>query len=670
VSRTHEELIAAPIRASDAAVLRIACALCLALAAAGQLELIAANPIGWLGFGLYAAALLIFIFALRRVETHTLPMVIGTRPPQAMPPRLTLLVTAFAFSFLTVQGVLNPIKTPELGLAMLVMWVLSIGTYSFSVAQLSGWTARLDLRAWWQAHWRMALVTFLFGAAAFGLRVYDLAWHPYAFINDEGELGKEAGHVLAGEHTNFFDVGWASEPILAFFPAAASIKLLGHTVFAVRVVSALQGTFAVALLYLLGREMFDPVIGALAATVLLALPLHLHFSRLGVNNVGDAFFSTLVAWLVFRAIRRGTPGAYLLAGLATGSALYTYLGSRLAIALVAGLLVYVALRCAGYGRRHAGLLLIFAGAAAIVALPIAVYFIKTPEHFYARLNAEGIFNNGSLRQQAEAGRGYLGVLWEQFSRSTLVYVARPAIASFFYSPVAYLTPFASIFFVLGLGYAIWRLGDPRYMMLFAWFWAVVIFGSTLTVGPPSSQRLLMSTPPLALLVAVGLRKTASLLQQGLVIKPRFVSALCGLAAAAMAVQGIVFYFGEYRAGHYFENPSNEFSHEVALKMGALGPSYRTFLLGEPSVFSRFADFAYLAPDVQIVDYNTVTKATFTALPRDRGAFFVAVPSRVADLRLVEQWAPQGTWQMVPRRYLAPEPAYFAYVVPPQAFGQP
>jgi hypothetical protein len=644
--------------------------LSLALAVAGQFELTAPNAPRWLGFGLYAAAVLVFILALRRVETHTRPLVIGTRPRQALPPRLTLLVTAFAFSFLTVQGVLNPIKTPELGWAMLVMWGLSIGLYCFSVSQMSGWTARLDLRAWWQAHWRIALVTFLFGAAAFGLRLYDLTWHPYAFINDEGELGKEAGHILAGEHPNFFDVGWASQPLFAFVPAAASIKLLGNTVFAVRVVSALLGTFAVALLYLLGREMFDPVIGALAATVLLALPLHLHFSRLGVNNVGDAFFSTLMAWLIFRAIRRGTPGAYLLAGLATGSALYAYLGSRLAIALVAGLLIYVGLRCAGYGRKHGEVLLIFAGAAAIVALPIAVYFIKTPDHFYARLNAEGIINNGSLRQQAEAGRGYLGVLLDQFSKSTLVYVASPAIASFFYSPVPYLTPFASIFFVLGLGYAVWRLGDPRYMMLFAWFWAVVILGSTLTVGPPSSQRLLMSTPPLALLVALGLRKTASLLQQGLVIKPRFVSAVCGLAAAVMAVQGIVFYFGEYRAGHYFADPSNEFSYEVALKMRALGPSYRTFLLGEPSVFSPFADFAYLAPDVEIVDYNTVTQDTFAALPRDKGAFFVAVPSRLDDLRLVEQWAPPGTWHMVPRRYQAPEPAYFAYVVPPQAFAQP
>jgi hypothetical protein len=107
-----------------------------------------------------------------------------------------------------------------------------------------------------------------------------------------------------------------------------------------------------------------------------------------------------------------------------------------------------------------------------------------------------------------------------------------------------------------------------------------------------------------------------------------------------------------------------------LKMRALGPGYRTFLLGAPSVFSPFADFAYLAPDVEIVDYNTVTQDTFAALPRDRGAFFVAVPSRLHDLRLVEQWAPQGTWQTVPRRYQAPEPAYFAYVVPPQAFGQP
>ena len=61
---------------------------------------------------------------------------------------------------------------------------------------------------------------------------------------------------------------------------------------------------------------------------------------------------------------------------------------------------------------------------------------------------------------------------------------------------------------------------------------------------------------------------------------------------------------------------------------------------------------------------------FAALPHDKGAFFVAVPTRVEDLRLVQQWQPGGTWQAVPRRFQAPQMDYYAYQVPPQVFVTP
>jgi 4-amino-4-deoxy-L-arabinose transferase-like glycosyltransferase len=621
------------------------------------------------GIALYSAAGLMFVAAHRRMESPAPQMITGS-PSTRAAPHLTLWITACAMSALAVQGVLVPPQTLSGGLAVFAIWLLSVALFSYSAIRLSGWSLPVDARGWWRAHWRAVALAAAFGLAAFVIRVYDLQLHPYAFINDEGEVGQEARLLLAGQHATLFDVGWASQPLLAFVPAAISVRLLGATAFAVRLVSVLQGSLTVSLLFLLGREMFDPAIGALAAGVLLALPLHVHFSRLGVNNVGDAFFSTAAIWLTFRAIKRGTLGSYLAAGLVTGSALYTYLGSRLAIALVFGLLAYVIWRCRGFARRNSQALLIFAGAVLVVALPMAVFFIKTPDQFYARLNTEGILRNGFMQSQMAAGQSYLGILWRQFTASTLVYLAAPATAQFFNSPWPYLTLPAAIFFVLGLSYAIWRLGDPRYMTLVVWFWSVVILGSTLTVGPPSSQRLLMSTPPLALLVAIGLQKSAGLLQHSQLLTARVGLALCAVVVAISAGQGVSYYFGEYRWGHYFEDPSNDFSYEVAVKAEALGPSYRVFLLGEPSVFAIFGDFRFLAHDVRVSDFNTVTPDTLAALPHDSGAFFVAVPARVDDLRLVQQLIPGGDWQVAQRRYQASQTLYFAYVVPPQAFAKP
>jgi hypothetical protein len=81
----------------------------------------------------------------------------------------------------------------------------------------------------------------------------------------------------------------------------------------------------------------------------------------------------------------------------------------------------------------------------------------------------------------------------------------------------------------------------------------------------------------------------------------------------------------------------------------------------------FGDFHYLAPEVQVVDFNDLTTESVSALPRDKSAYFVAVPSRLEDLQRVTAWLPGGEWQAVPRRYLAPEIAYFAYQLPLEAW---
>jgi hypothetical protein len=642
----------------------------LLLAAAGQVALLQGDNGRLLGTGLYLLAAVLFVLALRQVEAGHPPFTFGAYTLPRPAARLTLWFTAAVLTLLTAQGVLTPDKTPQLGHAMVVLWLAAIAVYIYSVVAASGWAGRLNVRGWWQGHWRVLAIAAALGLAALVVRVYDLELHPYAFINDEGEVGKMALQILNGQVTNFFEVGWASQPVWSFVPAAIFVKLLGNTAFAVRLFSALEGALTVSLLYVLGREMFDSTIGLLAAVVLLGLPVHVHFSRLGVNNVGDAFFSVLTIWLTFRAVRRGTPLAYLLAGLAVGAALYVYLGSRLAIALVAGSLVYLELRQPNYVRRHARPLLVFLGAVLVVALPLAVYFIKTPDQFYARLNSEGILSNGVIqRAAAQNSLGAAGVLLDQFAKSTYVYVSAPALAQFYNSPAPYLPAVAAIFFVLGLAYVVWRLGDPRFMTLFAWFWSVVILGSTLTDGPPSNQRLLMSMPAVALMVAFGLQKTASLLER-LRLDRRIGLALCGLLVGVFALQGIGFYFGAYRTGHYFEDPSNDFSYEVSTRAASLGADYRTFMLDAPTDSADFGDFGYLAAHVSVQDYNTVTPDSLAALPHDKGAFFVAIPSRVDDLKLVQQWLPGGTWDTVPRRYQAPQVDYYSYLVPPQVFAKP
>ncbi len=652
--------------------LRFGLGIVLLLAAGAQaLLLYSPNRPVW-GLLVYAAAVVTLLGLLVRIgsRTQARPFAAQSWPQPA--PALGLWLTCVILWLYVVTHVNRDLAAVERYL-LDVAWLLAVLVYAGSVIRAvhwhwPGWATH---RAWILAHRReLVLVGFLL-VAAFVVRVYDLTYLPYAFINDEGEVGKGALEILRGVRTNFFESGWSGQPVWSFVPTAVSVALLGHTAFASRLVSVVEGTLAVFFVYMLAREAFDRKTAFLAGAVLVGMAWHIHFSRLGVSNVIDSFFASGVLWLTYRALRRGHPLDYLWAGIAAGLTLYTYLGSRLVLAMAVGLLAYVVLWQRGFLRTHYRHALVYAGALMVVAGPNVAYFSRHFDDFMGRLNAEGILQNGWLqRQSAALGRSYFSLLLEQFSHSTLVYVATNAPVSFFNSPRPYLPALAAVFFVLGLGIAMWRMFQPRYLLVCGWFWSVVILGSTLTLGPPSSERLIMTAPVAALLVAIGLREVARLATTLRIVTPQTGWIAAVAVVGLISAQGVVFYFGGYRFGHYFEDSSNDFSYEVATYIETLGPGYHVFLLGDPSVYANFADFAYLAPDIQVTDFNSVTANTFAALPHDKGAFFVAVPMRVEDLRLVQQWRPGGMWQAVPRRFQVAQMNYYAYQVPPQFFVTP
>jgi hypothetical protein len=616
------------------------------------------------GAAVYALAVGVFIWVVRQTEPAPPSFGYATSPTFG-PPRLTFWFTSLMLVALVAQNVNTPGKTPGSNLWLLGAWVVGLGLFGVNVLRASGWSAptRAGLGRWWQAHRVDVALMVALGGLAFVVRVYDLEFHPYSFINDEGEAGREAWRIVTGQRTNLFEVGWAGQPIMSFTPTALAVYLLGHTVFAVRVVSALAGALTVSVLFLLGREIFDRATGLLAAGLLLTLPFHVHFSRLGVSNGMDALTSTLTLWLTLRAIRRGSLIAYGLAGLAAGLSLYTYLGSRLSLALAIGTVLYAGLSLRGYLRAHGLPVAIFFGAIVMTALPMAVFFQAHPDQFMARINAEGIIQNGHLAREAANGHPALTVLLNQFRASSLVYIARPALAGFFSSPAPYLTSLAASVFVLGLGYAFWRIADLRYLTLLAWFWAVVVLGGTLTNGAPASQRLLMSAPVLALFFALGLIKMLRALSASAPRTAKWAVVSGCVIMGVLSVQQLDFYFREYRQGHYFEVRGNEISYEFQYYLPASG--YRLYLIGDPVVYAVFANFDFLAPQLEKHDFNQVTADTLAAVPRDQGAFFIAIPERRAELEQVARHWPNGEWLDVPRRYQSTEILFYAYHVPAQ-----
>lgn len=617
-------------------------------------------------FGITFAGLL-FAFACRRILGRSLFEPFKAILPQRSAPPAAMWLTNLCLTLVVLSSINLELPNPVHYLAFAI-WLINIALFCWNILQMAqfSWPSRESVLEWWQTHKVDMLLLGLIALGAFLIRAIGLETYPYAFINDEGEVGWEALNLLHGYKSNLFQMGWAGQTILSFLPVALSIKIFGLTAVAVRIVSVVQGTLAVMALYLLAREAFGRPSAVFSACLLAALPWHVHFSRLGVLNVSDSLFSAAVLWLTYRALRKGRYIDYLLTGLVTGFSLYTYVGSRLVVAMAIGVLAYTIIRQRSYLVSHFRHLAVFVFAFLIVAAPAIYSFATDVNQFMGRINQEGLLANNRLQQLSqEDGISESDFLSQQVQKSTTVFFAIPGPGQFFDTPRPYLVWWAAVFLFLGMFYVFWNMTQVRYMMLVGWFWAPILIGGALTLDPPSHQRMLAAAPALALLVAIGLWKLAQALQAILRIHRILFVSLCLLFVGVTVWQDLNFYFvGQFRTEHRFEVQGNEFSYEVGRRAGTLGPDYRLLLIGDPYIYAPFADFHYFTNlDMTIDDFNTVTPETIAALPRDKGFFFAAIPSRVDELKLVQQHMPGGAWDVV-QLHTQAGILYYAYILAP------
>jgi hypothetical protein len=508
----------------------------------------------------------IFVLVCRKVEGPSLATRFKAIVPVRLAPRPALWLTNLCLGIIVLSSIDRDLP-PWSGYLFLGLWIVNILLFCWNILQVAhvSLPGRDDIREWWHSHRLEVLLVSVIGLAALSIRIIGLESYPAPFTNDEGEVGREIARILSGERSSFFLTdGWGGIPGVTFLPGAISVKLFDDTPLAIRLSSALQGTLAVVFMYLLAREAFGRPVGFLAACLLAALPWHVHFSRLGLPYIADSFFSAGILWLTYRALRHGGYTNYLLAGLMSGFAIYTYLGGLVLIAMPFAVLVYACLRQGNYLKTHFQHLLIFVLAFLVVASPMIVSFSYHSNEFIDRLNSEALLANHQLEDLAASiAMQPLDYMITQLQSSTMVFIARPATAQFFDSPKPYIEWWSAIFLILGLAYSLWRIKEVRYMLLTGWFWAPVIISGALTTFPPSNQRMLAAAPALALLVALGLWKLAHSIRVMTRLPANLFMALCMLVIIFTAWQDIQFYFvGQYRIEHQAQAGGNEFSYRA------------------------------------------------------------------------------------------------------------
>ena len=358
-------------------------------------------------------------------------------------------------------------------------------------------------------------ILFALAFVAAMLRLPHLDQFPRELHADEAANGLNALRVLRGEHAVFFPVHDGREGMIAYV-LALSISLLGRTVLALRLPTALGSLGTVIVAFWLGWIFFGQddrgratpwrglLIGGVGAGLLAVSLGHTTIGRASLRANFLPLFLALCLGLLWWGWRERKWWGVALAGVCAGLLPYTYIASRFApfLFLCFGLSFAFPLRSVTKEKALAQLpwAASFIAVAGLVAAPILVYFALNPEHFFIRSEEVWLFSES----QGNPLGTFLSNVWEHL----LVFGFRgDRRENYNFTGQPMLNPWEAFFFWFGLGMAAWRWQrQPAYRLLLLWL-GVLILPALLTIDVggmgPNTVRMLGAAPAIYLLIGVG-----------------------------------------------------------------------------------------------------------------------------------------------------------------------
>jgi 4-amino-4-deoxy-L-arabinose transferase-like glycosyltransferase len=560
--------------------------------------------------------------------------------------RLGLAAAGAALAFITVLQLNRPQDSYQ---SIFWCWVASI--VLVLLAMLPPWNELAGaIRAFFlHARTWEVLVVLLLVVLALALRAWRIDTIPWTVGGDEGSQGLWARDMLAGKLPNMFGLGWLSVPNLSFYWQAAWFRIFGDNVVGLRIPWAVVGAGTVLGSYLLVRRLFDRWLATLTAVLLGTYHFHIHYSRLGSNQIADPFFTVWALYFMVIGLKSKRTWPWAASGVIAGLALYFHAGPRQVPIILVAVLAWIALTDFGTLRERSSAILGMLGAFLVTVGPMALVAIESPNDFNARLNQVGIFQSGLIDRIAEAtGKTRLAVLLEQIRQAFFAFNwSKDRVV--WYGPTIPLLQFgASIFFVLGAAFSVSRLRQWRYALFVIWFVLVVGMGGALTENPPSSQRLVSSAVPVAFFIAVALVELGRAVQS-LGQMPRVGRyALAGAAALLISIASINFYFGPYQNSWTYGSFNAEVGTRIGYYLRDLGPSYKEYFFGAPRMWGDFGSIPFIARGVQIYDVKEPFAGSLDFVDPSLKPVFIFLPERIQELDAVRQLMPGGTVEEVHR----------------------
>jgi len=475
-------------------------------------------------------------------------------------------------------------------------------------------------------------------AAALAVRFWALATSVRTLV-DEGHFALGIEYVWEFPDLRLLEPmpTVASFPYLFSYLQAQAVALIGRDWAGLRAVSAILGGLTIPALYLLARTLYDRLTALLAGLILLTFMPHLHFSRLGLNNIADPLFGTLGLALLARGVQTGRRLDYALGGAALGLTQYFYDGGRMLFPVLAA--AWLGAGVVLWRPRPAGRgLLIALLAFALVAAPVYLTLAAGEWPLFNRMGSAG-FNADYWARQREPDT--LATRWTHFVHAAAMLVNSPENTYIYYylyyggqHPLVpeWLVPA----FLLGLGFAAWMWRRPGALPL-GWV-AGTLIGNALIVESAVSARYVVVFPALALLIALGLRETVRL------IGPRgrgqrATEGLLVIAGLAIALAQGAIYFGPFLDGFNQEVRAHidYDADDALLRAQALPPGAHLIIVGNdilPEIDTR-RHLAFLRDGltVRVMTTSEFAALDFGTLPTGTLAFFLPPDEPAAIARV-------------------------------------
>ena len=454
------------------------------------------------------------------------------------------------------------------------------------------------------------------------LRLQRLTEFPPGLMLDEGAHGVDAFQVLQGKHAVFFPDNNGREGLIVYAIALAT-SLLGPTMLALRLPTALASAGTVFVVFWLGQLLFGRdeesgratpwrglLVGGVGAGL---LAVSLGQTILGRTAYRANFLPLLLSLclaLLWRGWRQRSWWQVALSGACAGLLPYTYIAARFTPFLFLFFALSFLLPCGrskdrgersergslypyfpflssrlwdGPLKRNLPWVGLFLGVAGLVAAPILVYFTLHPEHFFMRSSQLSVFH--PTHSQGDPLGTFLGNVWEHL----LVFGFRgDRYWEHNFPGQSMLTLWEVFFFWLGVGMAVWRWQRrPAYRLLLLWLGALLLPAMLAKdIFVPNTLRMIGAAPAIYLLVAVGVWEVFRFLRERVFREDETKTAI----AVGAVVSGLILVQGVSAYRTYFQKWA--VAPEVHWVYKAEWPDLIRTLHAQPP----HTDIVYLIPD--------------------------------------------------------------------------